>query len=201
MPLADSRRAATPSRSRARARSRCSVDTSSSRSRSASACARSRACLVRSPRYWPLAPRTFGIPSSVAFTSRRIASGRAPSLARTGPTPRSRRLQRFLRLHRELVHPHAHDSALPCFNGGRAAEIWLALPEIRPRVVAPERLQLLVQLPLFRRQLARHGDLARHELIAGAAALEPRHAIARQPERTSARGRGRHLHRDLAAQG
>src|SRR5262249_57801899 len=68
-------------------------------------------------------------------------------------------------------------------------------------VVAPERLQLLVQLPLLRRQLARHDDLDGHELIAGAAALEPRHAIARQPEGTSARGRARHLHRHLAAQG
>src|SRR5262249_23105407 len=68
-------------------------------------------------------------------------------------------------------------------------------------VVAPERLQLLVQLPLLRRQLARHDDLDRHELIAGAAALEPRHAIARQPEGTSARGGGRPLHPHLAAEG
>src|SRR6185503_14486997 len=48
---------------------------------------------------------------------------------------------------------------------------------------------------------ARHDDLDRDELVARAAALEPRHAVARQPEGASARGGGRDLHRDLAAQG
>src|SRR5262249_22504640 len=57
------------------------------------------------------------------------------------------------------------------------------------------------ELAFGRRHVARHHDLDRDELIAGGAALEPRHAIAGKPERAPARRRGRNLHRDLAAQG
>ncbi len=73
-------------------------------------------------------------------------------------------------------------------------------PKVAARVVAAQRLQFFVELVLRRRQVGRHDDLRRHELVAGAAALEPRHPVARQPEAPAARRARRDLHGDLATQ-
>src|SRR5262249_18000691 len=78
---------------------------------------------------------------------------------------------------------------------------FVSSAQVRARIVRAQPLELLVQLALRRRHVARHHDLHGHQLIAGATALEARHPVARQPERAPARRRGRDLHRDLAAQG
>src|SRR5882762_2488769 len=77
------------------------------------------------------------------------------------------------------------------------AVLSLRLPAWR---IGPERPQALVQLFLGRRQLGRHHDPHGDQFVAGAAALEPRHPVAGQPERAPARRRGRNLHRHLAPQ-
>src|SRR5712692_7149927 len=115
------------------------------------------------------------------------------------PKPHFRSLQGSAR------RPSAPHLALPRSSrpGGAVAlpEILVLLSEIGPRVVAPQALELRVELVLFGGQARRDHDLGPHELIAGAPALHARHAVARQAERPSASGAGRDLHRDAAAQG
>src|SRR5438093_4681707 len=208
-PAAASARPAAPSRSWAMAISRCSVETYSSLKRSASRSARSSVGRSRSPRYCPLPPRTFGILPSSASSCCRTVSARAPSLASTGPTTPSR----------------CWSSATSRCSGSRAwwpcwsASPWaacsgscaltvslsnriacLSLRVSAARRFAAERFQSFVELFLVGLQVRGHHDAHGDELVAGAAALDARHAIARQPEGAPARGRRRHLHRDFPAQ-
>src|SRR2546422_30918 len=92
----------------------------------------------------------------------------------------------------------------PCagLRGSTVGESLRAVLSLRiaARGIAPKRPQTLVQLLFGGRQLGRHHDPHGHQLVAGAAAFEPRHAVARQAERAAARRRRRNLHGDLAPQ-
>src|SRR5712692_1263829 len=204
-PCCARRRPAAPSRSCASASRRCSVETYSSLRRSASACARSSALRVRSPRYWPLPPVTVGSFASSARRACWIASRRAPSLASSGPTTPSGCSTSATRTcsGSSAWWPSRSASDCAACNPSCAftvnlSSLMLLSPLVGARVVPPERPQLFVQLFLRRAELARHDDPHRHELVAGARALEARHPVARQPEHAAARGRRRDLHRDLA---
>src|SRR5687767_2164653 len=194
------------------ATSRCSVETNSSLRRSASCCARWNTAFRRAPRYWPaLPPRTFGSFATSASISRRTASTGAPTRARIGPTTPSCCCTSVSSRCSGSIAWCSRSSASDCavWTASRALTVNLSnltmVPspssaEIRARVVRSERAQLLVQLFFFRCHLRRQHDAYPHELIAVAAGLDPRHAVARQAERPSARRRRRDLHGHAPAQ-
>src|SRR5229473_2190746 len=188
-PCCARRRPAAPSRSCASASRRCSVETYSSLRRSASACARSSALRVRSPRYWPLPPVTVGSFASSARRACWIASRRAPSLASSGPTTPSGCSTSATRTcsGSSAWWPSRSASDCAACNPSCAftvnlSSLMLLSPLVGARVIPPERPQLFVQLFLRRAELARHDDPHRHELVAGALALERRH-LERRAER------------------
>src|SRR5437660_224520 len=139
-----------------------------------------------------------------------MTSGRAPSLARTGPTTPSRCWSSASSRCSGSIDWWLCWSAS---DGTACIASWAltvnfsnlitapSLSEIRAGIVTPQRLEFFVELALGRREIRRHDDLHPHELIpAAATGPGPRHPVARQPERAPARGGGRDLHRDLAPQ-
>src|SRR2546427_6382556 len=139
-----------------------------------------------------------------------MTSGRAPSLARTGPTTPSRCWSSASSRCSGSIDWWLCWSASDC---AACIASWAltvnfsnlitvpSLSEIRAGIVTPQRLEFFVELALGRRETGRHDDLDLHELIpAAATGPGPRHPVARQPERAPARGGGRDLHRDLAPQ-
>src|SRR6185503_5871169 len=87
---------------------------------------------------------------------------------------------------------------------GPSAEHGLHLVEEalrhRVNVLARERRELLEQLSLSRRQLLRRLDDDAHELVAGAVAVQIRHAAAAQTEHLARLCPGRYLHLEAAVE-
>src|SRR5262245_47579247 len=145
-------------------------------------------------------------PSRVAW----IVSWRVPSLASSGPTTPSRCWSSASSKCSGSIAWCSCRWASVCAasTASRALTVNLSnlgaifsLTHVRARIVAAQRLQFFVQLTLRRRRARRHDDLRAHELVAGAPALDARHAVAGQPECPAARGARRHLHRDLSPEG
>src|SRR5947209_19854544 len=139
-----------------------------------------------------------------------MTSGRAPSLARTGPTTPSRCWSSASSRCSGSIDWWLCWSASDC---AACIASWAltvnfsnlitvpSLSEIRAGIVTPQRLEFFVELALGRREIGRHDDLDLHELIpAAATGPGPRHPVARQPERAPARRGRRDLHRDFASQ-
>src|SRR5438034_912099 len=140
-----------------------------------------------------------------------MTSGRAPSLARTGPTTPSRCWSSASSRCSGSIDWWLCWSASDC---AACIASWAltvnfsnlitvpSLSEIRAGIVTPQRLEFFVELALGRREIGRHDDLDLHELIpaAAAAGADPRHPIAGQPERPPARRGRQDLHRDFAPQ-
>src|SRR5262245_9252007 len=140
-----------------------------------------------------------------------MTSGRAPSLASTGPTTPSRcwssASSRCSGSTDWWLCWSASDCAAciaSCAFTVNFSNLITATPlsEIRPRIVGPQRLQFFIEIELGRREIGRHDDLDLHELVAAApaAGAHPRHPVGGQTERPSARRGRRDLHRDLAPQ-
>src|SRR5436309_559935 len=140
-----------------------------------------------------------------------MTSGRAPSLARTGPTTPSRCWSSASSRCSGSIDWWLCWSASDC---AACIASWAltvnfsnlitvpSLSEIRAGIVTPQRLEFFVELALGRREIGRHDDLDLHELIpaAAAAGADTRHPIGGQPERPPARRGRRDLHRDFASQ-
>src|SRR5262245_23529900 len=140
-----------------------------------------------------------------------MTSGRAPSLASTGPTTPSRCWRsansRCSGSTDWWLCWSASDCAAciaSCAFTVNFSNLITATPlsEIRPRIVGPLRLQFLIEIALGRREIGRHDDLDLHELVAAPAATRThaRHPVSGQAKRPSARGGRRDLHRNLAPQ-
>src|SRR6267142_6679184 len=202
-PAAASRRAAAPplSLSWAMAIRRCSVETYSSLSRSASCQARSITPSKRWEAYCrPAPPRTAGSFSISVCTCRASASGRAPSLASSGPTTPSCCCSRASSRCSGSTAWWLPWSASDCAAWMASWALTVSLSSLISVGLRSELLQLLEELFFFRAEPARDHDLYLHELVAGPAALEMRHPVAAEPEGLAAGGLGRDLHRDLALQ-
>src|SRR6266446_1149759 len=180
---------------------RCSVETYSSFRRSASSRARLITPSKRGEAYCrPPLPRTVGSLSTSAWTWRVSASGRAPSLPRSGPTTPSCCC-------RSASSRCSGSMAWWLPWSARDWAAWIASWALTVSLsilisvgLRSELLQLLEELFFFRAEPARDHDLYLHELVAGPAALEMRHPVAAEPEGLAAGGLGRDLHRDLALQ-
>src|SRR5690242_17178898 len=161
--------------------------------------------------YWPLPPRTWGSFSMAASSCEASVSARTPSLARSGattpsfcPTSAWRRCSGSIAwCPRSLASVCADWSASWALIVSLSSLILVPtflLVRVAARRIGSQRPQTFVQLFLGGRELRRHHDPDRHELVAGTATANPGHAVARESERAAARRGRRNLHRDLPAQ-